>query len=92
MEEIDPNIVFDLKKTQSVSGVRVVNRPDCCPGRGIPLVVEVSEDLKTWKEVARRSRDFSTWRVNFPKVKARYVKLHAPNKNILHLQQVRILP
>jgi hypothetical protein len=92
VEEIDPNIIFDLKKAQSVSGVRVVNRPDCCPGRGIPLVVEVSEDLKTWKEVARRSRDFSNWRVNFPKVKARYVKLHAPNKNILHLQQVRILP
>jgi len=91
-EENDPWIIFDLQKSQSISGVRVVNRPDCCPGRGIPLVVEVSDDQKHWKEVARRTRDFSSWRVSFPEVKGRYVKLHSPTKTLIHLQEVRIFP
>lgn len=92
-QENDPWIVFDLGKERRFSRVEVDNRLDCCLERAKPLVIEVSSDKRHWTEVARSKEQFMTLRKSFPRVKARYVKLHVPLPDgILHLSEVRILP
>jgi len=91
-EEREPWVLFDFGSTESLSGVVVENRRDCCTERGLPLVVEVSPDKVHWTEVARRSSEFSTWRQTFPTVNARWVRLRVPHQAILHLARVRLLP
>jgi hypothetical protein len=89
----EPNawVEFDLGSSQRVSGVRVVNRRDCCAERAVPLVVEVSSDRKTWKAVARRDAAFSSWLGEFAPVEARWVRLRSEKRGHFHLAQVRIL-
>lgn len=91
-EQDEPWLLFDLKTSKKISGVRVENRIDCCQDRAIPLVVEVSDDNKKWKEVARRTTDFQSWKENFDTVEARYVRLRILKRTNLNLSRVRILP
>ena len=93
LQEKNASITFDLRSRKGVSSVIIDNRLDCCHERAVPLVVEVSDDQKTWKEVARHKETFTRWRAKFPRVRARYVKIHAVgDASILHLSRVRILP
>jgi len=85
-----PWVEFDLDRPRRVHRVDVTNRPDCCTDRAIPLVVETSVDHATWKEVARRDADFTTWTAEFPRTPARYVRLRVPRPSLLHLQDVEI--
>ncbi len=89
-EEQMPWIEYDLGKTTSVHFVRVVNRIECCRDRAVPLVVEVSNDAKSWRSVARRDSRFRTWKARFPATEARYVRLRVAAKSTLHLEQVEI--
>ena len=91
-EEANPWVEFDLGATQSISGVKVENRRDCCTDRAIPLTVDVSTDHTSWKTVARRAEDFTTWKISFSSVEARWVRLQTKKKTYLHLAEVRILP
>jgi len=91
-EEDNPWLMFDLKSTKSLSGVQVENRLDCCYERAFPLVVEVSDDAKTWKEVARRTSDFSTWKTSFDTVQTRYVRFRILKRTNLHFSRVMLLP
>lgn len=91
-EQDNPWVMFDLKQPKTLSAVRVENRLDCCYERAIPLIVELSDDAKTWKEVAQRTSDFSSWKTEFPSAKARYVRLRIPKRTNLHLSRVRLLP
>jgi len=92
-QENDPWIIFDLGKDRRFSRIEVDNRLDCCLERAKNLVIEVSSDKRHWTEVARSKEQFMTLRKSFPRVKARYVKLHVPVPDgILHLSEVRILP
>jgi hypothetical protein len=91
-QEAKPSIVFDLRGTKHISAIFVENRRDCCGERAVPLVVEVSTDNKRWKEVARQTRDFTTFAKRFSRVKARYVRLRVDRASILHLATVRVLP
>jgi hypothetical protein len=92
-QERDPWIVFNLGARRSIARVVVENRQDCCFERAVPLVVSVSDDQKTWREVARRAETFTTWEAKFARVRARYVRLQVKGgAMILHLSRVRILP
>lgn len=91
-EERGPWLELDLLKPQSFSKVRVFNRTDCCTERAAPLVIEVSNDHERWTQVARRSEPFSSFRANFQPTTARWVRLSAPRRTYLHLEDVRILP
>lgn len=91
-EEDMPWLLFDLKTKQKLSGVRIENRLDCCYERAIPLVVEVSDDAKQWRDVARRTTDFSTWKESFDTVEARYVRIRILKRTNLHFSRVRLFP
>ncbi len=92
-QENDPWIIFDLGKARRVGGIEVDNRLDCCSERAMPLAVAVSSDKKNWREVARHTSEFTTWRQDFEPVHARFVKIHVPLPSaILHLARVRIYP
>ncbi|MEI9952429.1 MAG: discoidin domain-containing protein [Pseudomonadota bacterium] len=91
-EENKPSVVFDLHRVQSLSGVEVENRRDCCFERALPLIVQVSSDEQHWKTVATRRDEFTSWRASFPSEQARWVKLSVGRRSFLHLSSVRLLP
>ena len=90
--ENEPWFELDLRSPQTISGVQVVNRVDCCTERAVPLVLEVSTDHKKWREVIRSTQPFREWKASFASVTARWVRLRIPKYGTLHLKRVRILP
>ena len=91
-EEKSPWLRIDLGKPSTFSVVEVTNRQDCCPDRALPLVVVVSNDDRTWRAVARRTETFSHWRAEWPVQTARYVRLRALRRTMLHLEKVAVRP
>jgi hypothetical protein len=91
-DDDEPWLMFEFKEPMRISGLRIDNRLDCCYDRAIPMVVEVSDDAKSWKEVTRRTTDFTSWRENFDPVTTRYVRLRVLKKTFLNLSRVRLFP
>lgn len=91
-EEDSPWFEIDLGAPTSISAATVRNRTDCCQDRAIPLVLEVSDDTTTWREVAKRDAAFVTWNVEFPSQTARYVRARGLRRTILHLDGVLVHP
>jgi hypothetical protein len=89
-EENQPWYEVDLGAPQTIKSVTITNREDCCVERAVPLIVEVGDDQKTWKEVARVTENFREWDVSFNPVKARYVRLRVDRRSILHLIKVSV--
>jgi hypothetical protein len=89
-EEKNPWLQIDLGRAQTFNRVEVTNRDDCCPDRAVPLILEVSPNAETWKEVVRTTNTFSQWEANFAAQSARYVRLRVPRRTILHLNQVSL--
>lgn len=89
--EDGPWIRYDLKEPRKVTGLHVKNRAGH-ESRAVPLVVEVSDDGQTFREVIRRGEPFDVWDPTFPEQKARYVRLRVAAQTYLHLEEVRILP
>jgi hypothetical protein len=88
-EDANPWVEYDLGKPLQFSKVFVKNR-DELQDRAVPLVVEVSNDEKTWHKVGRRVETFRTFMFQFPTQTARYVRLRVDRKSWLHLEQVMI--
>ncbi len=89
-EEVDPWLVIDLGKSTRFNQIEVVNRDDCCPDRAVPLLVEVGNDQKHWREVSRRTETFAVWTARFATQEARYVRLHVPRRTVFHLNKVAL--
>jgi len=92
LEEANPWVEIDLAAPQRISAVRILNRKDCCPDRAIPLVVELSDDHVKYREVGRRTKPFTSLRVDFPTQSARWVRVRALRKTWLHFRGVLVLP
>jgi hypothetical protein len=90
-EEEQPWVEIDLGQVESISGLDVRNRTDCCEERALPLVAEVSVKRGQWREVARRTEDFLHWRPNFEPTRARWVRLRVARRSVLHLARFRVL-
>jgi hypothetical protein len=58
----------------------------------VPLVVEVSNDRKKYREVARRTEVFDTWTPKFAPQRMRYVRLRVARRSMLHLDRVEVHP
>ena len=90
-EEASPWFQYDLGAKTHFSSMTIVNRQDGgVQGRAVPLIVEVSDDGKKFREVIRRSEEFSSWKPKFAPQDARYVRLRVAKKSFLHLEAVRI--
>ncbi len=92
LEESAPWVEIDLGRPVRIGTVRIDNRRDCCFDRATPLLVEVSNDQQTFREVSRRAKSFTSWRATFPPTEARYVRVKSPARTMLHLSQIRVLP
>ncbi len=90
-EEPNPWFQYDLGSKTSFSSMTIVNRQDNgLQGRAIPLLVEVSDDGNTFREVIRRSEEFNIWKPTFAKQQARFVRLRVAKKSFFHLEAIRI--
>ncbi len=87
-----PWIEFDLRDEPTVSKLEIQNRTDCreCSSRAVPLVVEISNDRKEWKQIARRDTDFVTWTPPLEKTAAKWLRLRVAKRTYFHLKQVKI--
>jgi hypothetical protein len=87
-EEKNPWFELDLGAVFDVGSIEVVNRRDCCAERAIPLRLEVSIDRASFREVARHTEPFRTWRASFDPVKARYIRARVTRRSVLHLERL----
>lgn len=91
LEDDRPWVEIDLGGKKKFSAVRIINREDCCGERAVPLAIEVSNDRKNWREVARRDDTFNNWYKDFTPVSARYVRAISLHKTLFHLRRVSVL-
>ncbi len=91
-EEPGPWYRVDLGQPRTFSRVTVRNRGDALLERAIPLVLEVSDDGATWREVARRGDAFAVWEARFPPATARYLRARVDRTSVLHLEGVEVHP
>lgn len=87
-EEKEPWAEITLAGTAEVSAVYIGNRPGNA-GRLVPFVVEVSEDGKARREVARETEVRQEYRLAFAPVKAQRVRVRCQpaEKTYLHLRK-----
>jgi hypothetical protein len=91
-EDDNPWFEYDLGAPQRFSSLTILNRSDAVPERAVPLIVEISNDKKTYTEIARRKEVFDVWSPSFAPRHARYVRLRVPRKSFLHLDAVAVHP
>ncbi len=88
--EMNPWFEIDLGSDVRFSSMTIRDRSDVDEGRSIPLIVEVSNDGTSYREVTRRTSEFSVWRPSFEPQVARYVRLRVPRVTYLHLEEVKV--
>jgi hypothetical protein len=92
-EERNPWYQVDLgEAVPTFSSLYVRNRTDAAMMRAVPLVVEVSDDGKTFREVTRRNEGFVEWEPHFAPQHARYVRVRVDRISALHLEAVKVRP
>jgi hypothetical protein len=89
-DAVDQTVTIDLGGARPLHRVDVYNRADCCQERAIPLVLQLSDDGQTYRDVARRTEQFDVWRANVRPTSARYVRLLHPSRGILHLSEIEV--
>jgi hypothetical protein len=89
-QDDNPWIEYDLGASAKFTKVVVENARDGFLERAVPLVIEVSDDQKTWKEIARNASPFQEWISTFPVVAARYVRFRVNRVSYLHLARIEI--
>ncbi len=87
--EEKPWVLFDFGKEKRLHSIDVTNRKDCCYDRAVPLVVETSNDEKSWSAQARTEQPFVTWSAVLAG-RARFVRLRVDKTSYLHLTSVEI--
>jgi hypothetical protein len=90
--ERDPWVEIDFGAPTRFSAVRVTNRLDCCQERAVPLVLDVSNDEKHWRPIARIDKPFASWRTDVKPQRARYLRARAVGETMLHLHEIRVFP
>jgi hypothetical protein len=91
-EEENPWFEYDLGAPLSFSSLTIMNRSDAVQDRAVPLVVEISNDRKSYREIARRTSVLDVWEPSFAPVSARYVRLRVARRSFLHLDGVEVHP
>jgi hypothetical protein len=89
-DEAEPWYEVDLLTSQPIGRVEVDNRSDSEQARAVPLILELSNDGKSYRPVAEIKEEFDTWNAVFPRQRARYVRLRVGRTSILHLERVSV--
>ncbi|HYQ00895.1 MAG TPA: discoidin domain-containing protein [Polyangiaceae bacterium] len=90
--EKNPWFEYDFGAPIAFSSLTIKNRSDYGQDRTVPLVVEVSNDDKSFTEVAKREAVFDVWKPSFPTQHARYLRLRIPRDSMLHLEAIKVHP
>jgi hypothetical protein len=93
VEDDAPWLSIDLGQRILIDKVKVFGRSDCCFDQSIPLVLEISDDGVTYKEVATRTENFSDynpWIVPCQKAGARYIRLRVQRRSYLVVNEVEV--
>jgi hypothetical protein len=85
-----PSIVVDLGHQATFSRLRILNREDCCPSRALPLVVEVSDDERSWLPVLEHRLPFAELLETVPTTTARFLRVRVKRLSCLHLREIGI--
>jgi hypothetical protein len=91
-QEKNPWFEYDFGAPLAFSSLTIRNRSDFGLEVAVPLVVEVSNDDKSFHEVVRRTEAFAVWRPSFPTQHARYLRLRVARESMLHLEAVQVHP
>jgi hypothetical protein len=91
-EQLYPFIVLDLGQPTKFSRLTIRNRTDIAMMRAVPLVAEVSNDGKSFLEVARRTDSFVEWKPRLVPQTARYLRLRVDRVSYLHLEAIEVHP
>ncbi len=86
----EPWVTVDLGAPKPIHEIVVFNSTHCCMGRVVPLALEVSEDGKSWRTVARQDEVFRKWRADFAPTQARYVRARVLRTSLLHLSEIEV--
>ena len=73
--EKEPWAEVVLGGTAEIGAVLIENIHTQNNGRAVPFRVEISEDGKAWKEVARVDKVEDEWKLTFPPIKGRYIRV-----------------
>lgn len=81
-----------LGGTAEIGAVLIENIHTGNNGRAVPFRVEISEDGKAWKEVAKISKVEEEWKLTFPPVKGRYVRItrFGDGNTFLHFRKIMV--
>lgn len=90
--QVSPWYQVDLGEPTTFSSATIINRQDAAMGAALPLVLEASDDGKTFRELARRTEAFTHWQPTFPPQTARYFRARVDRTSTLHLEAVRVHP
>jgi F5/8 type C domain len=91
-EEDNPWVVVDLGSVESISRMRIVNRRAGSQERAYPLLVEVSTDQQSWRQIAFRETVFpEAWAFSFPQTDARYIRLSLKRRTFFHLNTIHVM-
>jgi hypothetical protein len=89
-----PQLTIDLEKTRDIAKVKVFGRGDCCFDQSLPLVLEVSTDGISFRQLAERTTAFSVsdpWIVQTgAREDARFVRLRGKREGALVLNEVEV--
>jgi hypothetical protein len=91
--EESPSVVIDLVDTYAVDEIRVHNRIDQAFDDSLPLVVEVSADGATFKQLGRRDDHFAAdppWTLKTHREPARLVRIKVMKRGYLALSEVEV--
>jgi hypothetical protein len=83
-------LIIDLEEVETIRGVGVFNRPDCCQERSVPLKLEASTDGEQFATLDRRTAQFDEWNVELPPTQARFVRLTNESPHCFHLAEVEV--
>ena len=90
--EKDPWFEYDFGAPIAFSSLTIKNRSDYGPERAVPLVVEVSNDDKSFTQIAKREAVFDVWKPSFTTQHARYLRLRIARDSMLHLEAIKVHP
>jgi hypothetical protein len=85
-----PWLEIDLGAVKTIKAVHVYNSLHCCEERANPLVIEVSNDRRSFRQVARHEGVFEKWVAKLPTTQTRYVRVTVPKETYLHLSEIEV--